>query len=199
MQADSFNVNQPPNAEARVRQFLDLSAEYLLLVPLRRGSPAYFTEGSAEALASLREGLLAHMLMRKFITKGESVYIPRVFECLLGDFKEQIQATMAKDLRAYMYGVSTALKNIMERGVQYGINGAEAVSDRVMLDRYLHGRLLHSDHDKWQHVDSTAFRVMLGSWLQVRAEFRDHLEASRHNVYVAVNEHSLFSLPDKKG
>lgn len=72
MQADSFNVNQPPSAEARVRQFLDLSDEYLLLVPLRRESPAYFTEGSTEALMSLREGLLAHMLMRKFITKGES-------------------------------------------------------------------------------------------------------------------------------
>jgi len=140
MQADSFNVNQPPNAEARVRQFLDLSAEYLLLVPLRRESPAYFTEGSAEALTSLREGLLAHMLMRKFITKGESVYIPRVFESLLGDFKEQIQATMAKDLRAYMYGVSTALKNIMERGVQYGINGADAVSDCQWPLASAHGR-----------------------------------------------------------
>lgn len=50
MQADSFNINQPPNAQARVLQFLDLSAEYLLLVPLRRETPAYFTEAAMKLL-----------------------------------------------------------------------------------------------------------------------------------------------------
>lgn len=195
MHAEIFDVNQPPSAEARIRQFLDLSSEYLLLVPPRTETPAYFTEGNEEALLSLREGLLAHMLMRKFITKGESVYIPRVFEALLGEYKEHIGTDMGKQLRSYMHDLSAALKKITERGVQYGINGADAVSDKIMLDRYLNGRLLHSDHDKWQHADSSAFRVMLGSWLHVRVAFRDHLEASRHNVCLAVREHDLFPLP----
>ncbi|GEB65817.1 hypothetical protein SAT01_32650 [Sinomonas atrocyanea] len=195
MSAETFAVNQPPNAEVRIRQFLDLSAEYLRLVPPRTESPLYFTAENEDALASLREGLLAHVLMRKFITKGESVYLPRVFEALLEDYKDSIPADLARQLRVYMYELSAALKKITEHGVQYGINGADAVSDRVMLDRYLNGRLLHSDHDKWQQADSSAFRVMLGSWLSTRAEFRDHLQNSRHNVSFAVGSYALFPLP----
>jgi hypothetical protein len=135
------------------------------------------------------------MLMRKFVTKGEGVYIPRVFEAVLGDYKEPIPTHLAKELRVYMNDLSAALKKITERGVQYGINGAETVSDKVMLDRYLNGRLLHSDYDKWQHANSNTFRVLLGSWVQVRAEFRNHLEDARHNICLVVRKHDLFPLP----
>jgi hypothetical protein len=197
IRSETFDVKQPPTAEARVRQFMDLSTEYLLLVPLRTKTPAYFTEGNEDALLSLREGLLAHMLMRKFITKGESVYIPRVFDDLLVDYKEQIPKVTAKELRGYLQDLSAALKKIAERDVQYGINGAETVSEKLMLDRYLNGRLLHSDHDKWLQVDANAFRIMLGSWLHVRAAFRDHLEDARDNVRLIVGKYALFALTEK--
>ncbi|KQR06795.1 hypothetical protein ASF74_05440 [Arthrobacter sp. Leaf145] len=198
MSSDFFSVNQPPTAEIRVRQFLDLSAEYLALVPSREQGPAYFTAGSDEALDSLREGLLAHMLMRKFITKGEGVYIPRVFEHLLGDYKNQLPASEAKGLRSYIQAVSGDLKNITENNIQYGVTGAEVVSNRVMMDRYLNGRLVHSDYDKWQQLDASAFKVMLASWLHLRANFRDHLVNARYNAYLTVGKHSLFPLPSSE-
>lgn len=192
---DSFKVNEPPNAEARAKQFMDLSAEYLRVVPPRIKTPSYYTDSNPEALESLREGLLAHMLMRKFITKGESVYIPRVYEKLLTDYREQIPKPLAKELRSFMHELSGALKSVTGLSVQYGINGAETVSSKVMLDSYLNGRLLHSDHDKWGRANGDAFRIMLGSWTHMRVRFRDHLNASRHNVRLVAREHNLFSIP----
>ncbi|MCT2360432.1 hypothetical protein M3694_01445 [Kocuria marina] len=195
MSEETFNVNQPPNAKARTLQFMDLSAEYLRVVPHRTKTPAYFTDTNPDALESLREGLLAHMLMRKFITKGESVYIPRVFDELLTDYSKEIPKPFAKEVRGFMQEASEGLKDVTNRGVQYGYNSDDMVPEKVILNNYLNGRLLHSDHGKWENANSETFRVMLGAWLHVRAKFRRYLNASRHNVRLTVTEHSLFSIP----
>lgn len=195
MSEETFNVNQPPSAEARALQFMDLSAEYLRVVPRRTKTPSYYTDTNPDALESLREGLLAHMLMRKFITKGESVYIPRVFDELLTDYSREIPKPFVKEVRGFMQEVSEGLKDVTNRSVQYGYNSDDMVSEKVVLNNYLNGRLLHSDHSKWEHANSEAFRVMLGAWLHVRATFRHHLNASRHNVRLIVTEHNLFSIP----
>lgn len=192
---DSFKVNEPPNAEVRAKQFMDLSPEYLRVVPPRTKTPSIYTDSNPEALESLRDGLLAHMLMRKFVTKGESVYILRVFDELLTEYKKQIPKSRAKEFRGFMQELSEALKRVPQSGVQYGINGADTLSSKEMMDSYLKGRLLHSDHDKWKRADGDAFRVLLGSWMTMSARFRVCLKASRSNVLLIAREHNLFSLP----
>lgn len=195
MSEETYNVNQPPNAKARTLQFMDLSAEYLRVVPHRTKTPMYYTDTNPAALESLREGLLAHMLMRKFITKGESVYIPRVFRELLTDYSETIPNSTIKEIRGFEQDVSAALKDVTNRGVQYGYNADDMVSEKVVLNNYLNGRLLHSDHGKWGHANSDTFRVMLGAWLHVRVKFRHYLNTSRRNVRQITTENDLFAIP----
>lgn len=83
--------NKGPSAASAAQMFLDLSQEYLEVVPDRRGAYSYaFGARTSEQRAALRDAILAVVLQRKFVTPRENTYLPGLLRRIYEEHKNEI-------------------------------------------------------------------------------------------------------------
>lgn len=175
----AFKVDKVPNALTGAQQFLDLSQEYLELVPRlsRQSLPIGNSIGSR---TTKRVAALAVVMQRKFVQNGENTYLPGLLDNILREHKRDINKNLKKKLRRFQDELSHAIKGLHEAGTVY--ESAESQlkkSTALIVPEILYGRLVHSDYKKWKAGGSHPWFVASSSFLVAQDSFRQYIEQMR--------------------
>lgn len=159
--------NKPPTAQDAALHFMDLSHEYLLLVPrpaknLR--APAFGPDHSRLERVSIRQIAFAVSMQRKFVHCSEGVYIPEMLKVVLND----LGSSLSEDQRCRLRGLRHRIKplfhyiardhenddyNPEDKEYSSGLSFEEQCGcmrdANVLYRKFLYGRLIHGDYSKW--------------------------------------------------
>lgn len=178
MTDESSKVNKAPTAAAAAQQFMDLSQEYLELVPVLRRQ-TWPVGDSAKARTTKRVAALAIAMQRKFVTRGENTYIPGLLTRITTEHKSEIPGPLLKKVRGFCAALSPALQELHDvAGERMSEDGAVApLAELAPLIRY--GRLLHSDYEKWLEAGEMPWMGASTSVLLAQSKFRRYLWMAR--------------------
>lgn len=151
--------SRAPNDEAQIDLFLALVEDYRELAERLPAAPA-MTLGGRRDPQDHWHRLLRAFALRKFISKSDSVYLPKVAKSL--------QTLLPRDQHGdspFEEGMTAIVEELLEGQGAYG-TGQERAHMIVLDDLY--GRYLHGDYDKWQRTKSRVGliqEVALWEWL----------------------------------
>lgn len=169
--------NRAPNDEAQIDLFLALVEDYRELAERLPASTAMTLGGQRDPQDHWHR-LLRAFALRKFISKTDSVYLPKVAKSL--------QALLPEDQQGdghFEEGMTKIVDELLEGNGAYG-TGQERAHLIVLDDLY--GRYLHGDYDKWQRTMSRGNdltrEVALWEWVTHIEEFVFKLAAELHDL-----------------
>lgn len=187
--------NRAPSAAAAAQMFMDLSRDYLELVPDRRTSKVFVSRPrTPDNRAVVREGTLALMMQRKFVTEGENVYISGLLERIYQEHKDELPKPLRPKLRGFRAELKPALDEIASAGIRLVSPDNTERSDQEQAELVLNGRLLHSDYPKWESAGEFAYAGLTGTFLIMQGKFRQYLKMTRLCLAELADEHKLFPL-----
>lgn len=176
--------------------FMDLSTDYLELVPSSGSVHLWMTARTETQRAELREALFAFMLWRKFVTKGEPVYIPGVVERVLREYKDSIPPPKRREMRRWMHEVSAMIKDgIADDGGIISYSDGRRVRLQEHADLILNGRLLHADCPKWRDAGGRPYFAAITALLTARVQMRHTLLQAQGGLLDLAEQYDLFGVP----
>lgn len=175
---ENSKVNKAPSAAAAAQQFMDLSQEYLELVPVLRRQ-TWPIGDSAKARTTKRVAALAIAMQRKFVTRGENTYIPGLLTRITTEHKADIPRDLLGEIKDFSAALSPALQELHDvAGQRMSPDGSVSpLAELAPMIRY--GRLLHSDYEKWLEAGEAPWLGMSTSVLLAQSKFRKYLRMTR--------------------
>ncbi|MCT1368362.1 hypothetical protein [uncultured Kocuria sp.] len=158
---------KPPAAQNAALHFMDLSHEYLLLVPkpaknLR--APAFGPDSSRLERVSIRQIAFAVSMQRKFVHCSEGAYIPQTLEAVLND----LGSSLPEDHRCRLRDLRDRIKPLFDyiardhaddgynhedmeysSGLSFEEQRGSMRNANVLYRKFFYGRLIHGDYSKW--------------------------------------------------
>ncbi|GAA2031616.1 hypothetical protein GCM10009720_09840 [Yaniella flava] len=182
-----------PTAIAAAQQFLDLSQEYLELVPKLK-SQALPIGNSARSRTTKRVAALAVVMQRKFVTRRENTYMPGILERILAEHKDELSPETRKNITAFKHELSGAVKQLHEANAIINDGTNKSASTAVVVPQITYGRLLHADYQKWQDGGPNPWFTAALSFLVSQDRFRDYIEKMRSCLMDLTEQNILESL-----
>lgn len=145
--------NVPPNLHTRLQMFMDLSQEYLELVPVMK-SYQMFLIGDSENTRFHKRIIALHLsLIRKFINKDDQMFLGSINQQVYNELKANLPQPIKKTLR-YQQHEFAKLDHTLFVDSSFQIVGADnqVVDQPQALYNLLYGRILHDDYGKWQKM-----------------------------------------------
>lgn len=139
--------------DARARMFLDLSRDYLELVPVLESPRISLTArpgaDTVETRTVRRALVLSMTLGRKFITRRDPVYMPGLLERIVQERQDRIPRAIRKDVRSTVHDMRAEMDALHDSGGNViRADGSHVTPGEVWeLTRY--GHVLHADPAKW--------------------------------------------------
>lgn len=159
---------RPPNVDVAARQFLDLSREYLELVPTLTAT-AIQVDGQlpdgVRGRTIRRVAVLNMSLGRKFLTPKEAVYPPTLLHRVVDERRDRLTPEMRKNVTGAGHALAEVIKGIHEAGVRVIDGDGNATPTGDYWHRAQNGHTLHADYGKWaQHgQDAWGFTAVHGA------------------------------------
>ena len=175
---NAFKVVRAPTSIAAAQQFMDLSQEYLELVPQLVEQAIPFGQ-NVRSRTTKRVAALAVVMQRKFVERGENTYIPGLLHRILAEHKENIPTDLKKRVKYFSHELTAALKDLHEANGLYGPNSESLKSTADLVPQILYGRLVHSDYDKWKDGGSNPWFSASASFLFAQDSFRQYIRMTR--------------------
>lgn len=149
----SEEIPPGPSLDDRARMFMVLSREYLELVPAMpkiRVSLALSGDAkTVEARTTRRVLVLSLALGRKFITKGEPVYVPGLLHSVIQERGKAVPREIKKDVSGMVHLMREAIDDLHTQGGWVGSVDTDSTSPSELWDLIRYGSILHSDYEKW--------------------------------------------------
>lgn len=140
------------------RLFLELSREYLELVPILTGSKLRLDGQLPDGVEgrTIRRMLVMSMsLGRKFLRDDEAVYPPKLLHRVVEERRGRLSPAMRKKVTGAGHNMAEIISGIHETGIQIVAGDNTTSSTWDYWDRAQNGRTLHADYGKWaQHGES---------------------------------------------
>lgn len=186
-----FRVAQAPSAAAAAQQFMDLSQEYLQIVPKLHKQTVPFGD-TVSSRTTRRVAALAVVMQRKFVTPGENTYIPGLIDRIYREQRDLMAPELRRKVRHFQAELPGALKELHEARVSYVRERGPARSTSDLPPLILNGRLLHSDYPKWDEGGPNPWFAASSSFLQAQSKFRRYLQMAR---WCLIDLHEAGALP----
>lgn len=142
--------NIPPNLLARLQMFMDLSQEYLELVPVMKSHQLYLVGDSENTRFHKRVITLHLSLVRKFINKDDQMFLGTINQQVYNELKAKLPRPIKKTFRQQQHEFAK-LDHTLFIDESFQIVGADnqAIDQSQALYNLLYGRILHDDYGKW--------------------------------------------------
>lgn len=176
---EAFKVAKAPGAIEAAQQFMDLSQEYLELVPRLPAQAVPFGR-SLRSRTTKRVAALAVVMQRKFVERGENTYMPGLLDRVLAEHRERLSPELRKKISGFQHELAKALKELHEARAIYGHDHESTKSTAELVPQILYGRLVHSDYDKWSEGDSDPWFAASLSFLSAQDKFRKYIWMVRY-------------------
>lgn len=146
-----YQENQvPPTLEARVQMFMDLSQEYLELVPVMKSRQIWLV-GDNENIRFHKRTVALHLsLVRKFITKEDQVYLGTLNNQIVRELGEILPSPITKALKGQQHELAKLDRSLfVDESCRIIGEDNQEVDQAQALYNFQYGRILHTDYGKW--------------------------------------------------
>lgn len=134
------------------------------------------------------------MMQRKFVTKGENVYILGLLDRVYREHKDDLPRPLRLKLREFQAELVPALQEIASTGIRLVSPDNWERDDHEQAELVLNGRLLHSDYPKWESAGAFAYSGLTGAFLSMQGKLRRYLKMTRLCLIELADEHKVFPL-----
>lgn len=168
-----MNMPQEITVHEQAQIFLDLSQEYLELVPVLDSQLLKLSFSDSESKRFIKRILVVHAsLIRKFITRGEVTYVGALYSKILNELKGDMSPGARRILNSALHQELTSElhRNLFTiEGVELVGREGEVLNHSEGLYNLLYGRLLHADYKKWANIEGKSWG---GAYLQAVLSLR---------------------------
>ncbi|MFC0483884.1 hypothetical protein [Pseudarthrobacter scleromae] len=143
-------TNEPSPGELLL-MFESLAIEYEAFDDMLPES-AQFEFGASRDPATFRSNQLRAMLLRKFITKKDAVYLPKVYDAMVSSAAPEFLENCKLNVATRKADFKRAGQSMTEFGVGHGDEQTIHGEHDIYYDLN-YGRLLHADFDRWGRLE----------------------------------------------
>lgn len=177
-----FTVDKAPGSAEAAQQFMDLSQEYLEIVPKLSAQAIPFGQ-NLRSRTTKRVAALAVVMQRKFVEPGENTYMPGLLDRLLDEHKGKLSPELRKKFNGLKHELSVALKELHEAEAVYGRDAVSIKSTAELVPQILYGHLVHSDYSKWKESGANPWFAASMSFLSAQDKFRKYIWMMRSCLF----------------
>lgn len=145
------DLKEPPCFETRIQMFMDLSQEYLEIIPRFTTSQHMFKTDSAVGKNIRRNLVLFFALARKFVVNKDQVSLSRINDGILEHYGDKLPLAARESLiedKPFYAALAQEIFDIETLTIQKA-NG-EIANNSQEAYKLLYGRVLHSEYSKWE-------------------------------------------------
>lgn len=188
--------NAPPDLFSRLQMFMDLSQEYLELVPRTDSKILGIPTDSSQGRKLRRLLILFYSEARKFFSRDEQVSLRKINNEILREHGSNLPDIAVKTIRDDQRFYSRLEKTLFDVQTLVIQNAkGEVVGNVQEVYNVMYGRVLHADYPKWSNAQwSTSYTQLQ----KAMASVRELLWSMRSNVAYMFDEGLLPNLQFKR-